>query len=69
MTSYSYTLILGDSEMAALGDALNVYEQHCREKIEHGVMTPFSIHERLVQQIRARLYERTTPMSRNNLQD
>ena len=23
MTSYSYTLILGDSEMAALGDALN----------------------------------------------
>jgi hypothetical protein len=68
MTSCSYTLVLGDSEMAALGDALKVYAQHCSEQMEKGVMTPFSMHERLIQQIRAKLYERSTPMSRNNFQ-
>ena len=45
MTTYQYTLSIGESEQLALEAALELMIQHCREQITVGIGAPYRAHQ------------------------
>lgn len=46
MTTYSYTLTIGDSQRIALEAALNVMIEHCQTKLAAGEGAPYWAHRK-----------------------
>ena len=55
MTTYSYTLVLNDSEMITLNAALGLMAEHCDRELKNGAQSPFFVWRRNAEQIQARL--------------
>jgi hypothetical protein len=59
MTTYSYTIILNDSEIIMLEAALKLMMTHCQEKLDEGEKAPFWAHKKSAEDVLARLCDNT----------
>jgi hypothetical protein len=56
MTTFSYRLILDDSEMIALGEALKHYRSICEAKVAEGAGAPYWAHRQSIDAVMSRLF-------------
>lgn len=57
MTTYSYTLVLSDSEVIMLEAALQMMLAHCKQKLSDGPEAPFIAWERSAEHVLSRLHD------------
>jgi hypothetical protein len=63
MTTFSYTLVLNDSEMITLEAALKLMADHCDREIKTDPRPPFLAWRHNVEQIQSRLFSRARQTS------
>ena len=63
MTTFSYTLVLDDSESIALEAALDMLLERCEHELESGPRAPFWAWKQSASRIKSRLYEHTRQTS------
>jgi hypothetical protein len=56
MTTYSYTLVLSDSEMITLEAALRMLATHCDQELKAGGGAPYFAWQHNIKEIQARLH-------------
>jgi hypothetical protein len=66
MTTYSYTITLGDSEHLALEAALKLMIDHCETMLSNGAGAPFWAHRQSCQQILDKLRSAPPTMTSTN---
>ena len=66
MTTYSYKIVLDDSEAIMLKAALELMRTHCQEKLDSGADAPYLAHKDSAQSVLNKLYENTIQTSGNN---
>ena len=66
MTSYMYTLRLGDSEIIMLQSALKLMINHCEENLKDGPKAPYWAHKHAALNVLDKLFEDTKQRSVNN---
>jgi len=59
MTTYQYTLSIGESEQLALEAALELMIQHCKEQIAAGASAPYRTHQASCAEMLRKLTEDT----------
>ena len=59
MTSYMYTLRLGDSEIIMLQSALKLMINHCEENLKDGPKAPYWAHKHAALNVLDKLFEDT----------
>ena len=69
MTTYSYKIVLNDSEAIMLKAALELMIKHCQEKLDEGAGASYLAHKHKVQNILDRLYKNTSQTSGNHFFD
>lgn len=63
MTTYSYSLVLDDSECIALEAALKLLVERCDKELENGPCAPYWAWRESAKRIRVQLYENVQQMS------
>ena len=63
MTTYSYSVILNDSDVIAVEAALRMYIKYCDEQLRNGPRAPFIAHRLHAEQILSRLSSNATMTS------
>jgi hypothetical protein len=66
MTTYAYKIVLNDTEAIALKAALDMFIEHCEEKLNNGPRAPYWAQQRAAQRILKKLYLDTEQTSENN---
>ena len=66
MTTFSYNLVLNDSEAIMLKAALELMITHCQEKLDSDAGAPYWAHKRSAQSVLSKLYANTIQTSGNN---
>jgi hypothetical protein len=66
MTTYMYTLRLGDSEIIMLQSALNLMINHCEENLKDGPKSPYWAYKQSALNVLDKLFEDTKQISGNN---
>mgnify|MGYP006078790125 FL=1 len=66
MTTYSYKIVLNDSEAIMLKAALELMMTHCQEKLDSDAGAPYWAHKRSAQSVLNKLYANTIQTSGNN---
>ena len=66
MTTYMYTLRLGDSEIIMLQSALKLMINHCEENLKDGPKAPYLADKQAALNVLDKLFEDTKQMSGNN---
>jgi hypothetical protein len=66
MTTYSYTIVLDDSEAIMLEAALNLMDTHCREQLSEGPKAPFWAHQQSARSVLKKLRQSAKQTSGNN---
>lgn len=67
MTTYSYTLVLNDTEMIALEQALHLMLTHCEHKLATEPGAPYYAWRDSVKRMQARLYANARQTSGNQI--
>ena len=66
MTTYSYTLVLNDSESIMLEEALKLMIQHCNDQMGGKPKAPFYAWKVCAERVQARLHDNAVQTSGNN---
>tara|TARA_B110000977_G_scaffold157457_1_gene200547 strand:- start:54 stop:272 length:219 start_codon:yes stop_codon:yes gene_type:complete len=66
MTTFSYKIVLNDSEAIMLKAALELMMTHCQEKLDSDAGAPYWAHKRSAQSVLNKLYANTIQTSGNN---
>ena len=69
MTTYSYKIVLNDSEQIMLKAAMELMITHCQEKIDSGAGAPYYAHKDSAQNVLRKLYNDVNQISGNNFYD
>ena len=69
MTTYSYKIVLNDSEAIMLKAALELMMTHCQEKLDSDAGAPYWAHKRSAQSVLDKLYKNTSQTSGNHFFD
>lgn len=63
MTTYAYRIVLSDSEMIAVQEALSRYADICKSELADGPKVPYLGHLRHIDAVRRRLFADAQMMS------
>ena len=63
MTTFSYTLVLDDTESSALDAALDMLIERCVHELASGPRAPYGAWKQSASRIKSRLYEHTRQTS------
>ena len=66
MSTYSYTIVLDDSEVGTMMTALDFFLDHCKEQLKSGKRAPYLAYERNLTNISKRLFDDVNQVSGNN---
>ena len=66
MTTFKFNIKVDDSEIIMLEYALELMMDHCREKIEQGIVTPYKAHLRSAKDVQLRLKKNPENSSYNS---
>ena len=66
MTTYSYKIVLNDTESIMMKEAMKLMIEHCEEQIRDGPQAPFWAYKRAAEAVKERLHADVTQMSGNN---
>jgi len=66
MTTYTYPIILDDSESIMLQSALELMIKHCQQKIDEGAGAPYWAHKQSAKNVLEKLHDNTIQTSGNN---
>jgi hypothetical protein len=69
MTSYTFTLVISESESIMLSEALKLMVQHCKDELSANPRAPYFVWKACAESVQARLYDNAVLRSSNNFSD